>query len=257
MSRMRPARTVAVLGIFTALTTAATMLLSVSIPATKGYFNIGETMVYTSALLFGPFIGAFTGGVGSMLADLFLGYAIYAPATLAVKGLEGFLVGFLGTKRPFKSSSAWRAFSLISGAALALVVGYIGLTLYSGSLEASWGFGLWSITTAGVEVPGAFWIGLAVACFALVSYAGFKLDPSMGWVVVAVLIGGSEMVSGYFIYEQAVLGYYALAEVPINIGQATVGLLVSVPLTKAVKRALAYSAKPTEMAPARPQKAKA
>jgi len=247
--RGRTVQSIAVLGVFTALTTAATMFLSVSIPVTKGYFNIGETMVYTSALLFGPFIGAFTGGVGSMLADLFLGYVIYAPATLVVKGLEGFLVGFLGSKRPFKSEAAWRAFSLISGAALAVVVGYVGLTLYSGSLEATWGFGPWTVTSAGPEVPGAFWIGLAAACFVLVSYAGFKIDPGVGWVVIAVLIGGLEMVSGYFIYEQAVLGYYALAEVPINIGQASIGLLVSVPLTKAVKRAISHAARPTETLP--------
>lgn len=232
---------IAVLGLFTALTTAATMLLSVNIPVTRGYFNIGETMVYTSALLFGPFIGAFTGGVGSMLADLLLGYVVYAPATLVVKGLEGFLVGFLSSKKPFKSEDAWRAFSLLAGAVLASVVAYVGLTLYSGAFEATWGFSPWTVTTTGPELSGLFWVGLAAACFALVSYAGFKLDPATGWVVVAVLIGGLEMVAGYFIYEQAVLGYYALAEVPINIGQATVGLLVAMPVTKAVKRALGRS----------------
>ncbi|MBS7609859.1 hypothetical protein KEJ36_00965 [Candidatus Bathyarchaeota archaeon] len=46
------------------------------------------------------------------------------------------------------------------------------------------------------------------------------------------------MVLGYFLYEQLILGYYAIAEVPVNIGQATVGLLLSIPLVKTVKRIL-------------------
>ena len=89
---------VALGAIFTALTTAATMGFSIYVPATKGYFNIGEVIVYTTAILLGPFIGAIAGGVGSMLADIILGYSIYAPGTLVIKGLEGFIVGFLASK---------------------------------------------------------------------------------------------------------------------------------------------------------------
>ncbi|MBS7609861.1 ECF transporter S component [Candidatus Bathyarchaeota archaeon] len=65
------AKVISLTSIFTALTCAATMVFTVYVPATKGYFNIGETMVYTSALLFGPYIGALSGGLGSMLADIF------------------------------------------------------------------------------------------------------------------------------------------------------------------------------------------
>ena len=52
-------------------------------------------MVYTTAILFGPLVGAFAGGIGSMFADLFLGYSHFAPATLIIKGLEGAIVGLL------------------------------------------------------------------------------------------------------------------------------------------------------------------
>jgi uncharacterized membrane protein len=65
--------------VFTALVTAATMVLSVYFPLTRGYFNLGETMVYLSALVGGPFVGAFAGGVGSALADILLGYNAFAP----------------------------------------------------------------------------------------------------------------------------------------------------------------------------------
>ena len=59
-----------------------------------GYFNIGEAIIYFAAILFGPYVGAFAGGVGAGMADFFLGYTNYAPITLVVKALEGFVVGY-------------------------------------------------------------------------------------------------------------------------------------------------------------------
>ena len=56
---------------------------------------------------------------------------------------------------------------------------------------------------------------------------------------IAVILGGLEMVSGYFLYEVFVLGYtvpVALAEVPFNIVQLIVGLAVAVPVMFAVQR---------------------
>jgi len=107
-----------IIGVFTSLVCIATISFTVYVASTKGYFNIGETMVYTSALLFGPFVGAFAGGVGSMLADVFLGYYYYAPATLVIKASEGFLVGFLSQKaQAFRSGAKreWRIFTILLG----------------------------------------------------------------------------------------------------------------------------------------------
>ena len=56
---------------------------------------------------------------------------------------------------------------------------------------------------------------------------------------ISIIIGGLEMVAGYFIYEQIVLGYplaAALAEVPFNVVQMTVGLVIAVPITHAIVR---------------------
>src|SRR3972149_6795841 len=85
----------AMAAVFTALTCVVTMIFSIYVPATNGFFNVGESMVFLSALLFGPIVGAFSGGVGSMLADLLLGFPHYAPATLVVKACEGAVVGTL------------------------------------------------------------------------------------------------------------------------------------------------------------------
>jgi uncharacterized membrane protein len=92
------ARQVALGGLFAACVTAAT-LLSVPLPGFRLYFNLGEGIIYTIALTRGPFYGAAAGGIGASLADLILGYPLWAPFTLVIKALEGFLVGSLRKNR--------------------------------------------------------------------------------------------------------------------------------------------------------------
>lgn len=78
-----------------ALVTVTTMVVNIPLPGVKGYVNIGDTVVLLAGLLFGPGVGAIAGAIGSALADLFLGYAFWAPLTFLIKGLEGFLAGWL------------------------------------------------------------------------------------------------------------------------------------------------------------------
>ena len=68
--------------LFAALCSVATMLIHIPIPATNGYINLGDGVVLLGAFLLGPVYGMAAGGLGSMLADLLLGYAAYAPGTL-------------------------------------------------------------------------------------------------------------------------------------------------------------------------------
>ena len=54
---------IAITAIFIALETVATMLISIVIPISKGYFNVGEGIIYIAAILYGPMTGALTGGI--------------------------------------------------------------------------------------------------------------------------------------------------------------------------------------------------
>ena len=81
--------------LFAALTCVATSVIHVPIPATNGYINLGDGMVLLGAFLLGPVYGAAAGGLGSMLADLLLGYAAYAPGTLIIKAAMGLCAGLL------------------------------------------------------------------------------------------------------------------------------------------------------------------
>lgn len=76
-------------GMLTALTTVATIAIRIPTP-TKGYINLGDTIVNISAWLLGGVYGGIAGGIGSLLADIISGCYIYAPATLIIKFFMAF-----------------------------------------------------------------------------------------------------------------------------------------------------------------------
>jgi uncharacterized membrane protein len=159
---------ITVAAVFAALVFVVTSQIPpIPIPATSGYFNIGETTIYIAALVFGPLVGALAAGIGSALSDTYLGYALFAPGTLFIKGTEGLIVGFLNMK----------------------------LRRYISNLSLC--------------------------------------------ASISIIFGGLEMVAGYFLYENFVIGYplaVALAEVPFNIVQMLIGLTVAIPVMHAVFR---------------------
>ncbi len=91
---MKP-RELSAAAIFAALTFVVTRYTAIPIPATRGIFNLGEAVIYVAALAFGPLVGLLAGGLGSSLADIAAGVGYYAPFTLVIKGIEGYIVGRL------------------------------------------------------------------------------------------------------------------------------------------------------------------
>ena len=71
------------------------VIIQILIPATGGYINVGDVIIFTSAILFGPMVGALAGGIGSAVADILFGYPAFAPYTFVIKGLEGFVAGYI------------------------------------------------------------------------------------------------------------------------------------------------------------------
>jgi len=163
--------------VFTALVFVATTVFSVYVPQTRGFFNIGEVMVFTTALLLGPAIGAFAGGVGSMLADVFLGYPYYAPATLIIKACEGEIVGLLAQRKlAMLTKSQWRIFTLIIGIIIGVLLAGIGSIYYSGQVELYLGFPPAPTPSLTLEIPKEIWYVLgAIVLFAL-AFSGFAFE---------------------------------------------------------------------------------
>lgn len=87
------------LSILIALTVIMTMVVSIPIVGGNGYVNLGDMVIFLAALMLGKKSAFLVGGLGSFLADLLLGFGIYAPASFIIKGLEGFIAGYLIEKK--------------------------------------------------------------------------------------------------------------------------------------------------------------
>lgn len=79
-------RKIVLAAVFAALTCVATMLIQIP-TLTKGYVNLGDCFVILAGWICGAPWGAAAAGIGSALADIISGYAVYAPGTFAIKAL--------------------------------------------------------------------------------------------------------------------------------------------------------------------------
>lgn len=83
--------------ILTALMTGLVLVATISIripsPFTQGYVHLGDSMIFLSVLLLGKKGGSVAAGLGSALADIMGGYAMYSIWTLIIKALMAFIMG--------------------------------------------------------------------------------------------------------------------------------------------------------------------
>jgi len=230
-------REVAGAAIFTAFVFAVTFSVSAT-TSTGGYFDVGEIMVYITALVMGPYIGAFAGGVGSMLSDALLAPQ-FAPGTLVIKGAEGFIVGYLA-KRGFRGfpEGFQKRLGLLLAAVVGAIVIAVGLTSFP---DISLSLGQLGLTptasTPDYPLSITFWVVVACLAFAVTLMVSSRVGPKFTWVAIAISAGGAEMVAGYFLYETQVLQLplaAPIAEIPVNVLQAIAGLIVAPPVAARV-----------------------
>jgi len=86
---------IGIVAAFATLAFLGTTIIRVPIPATGGYFNLGDTFVMAAALLYGPVTGGLVGLIGPAAADA-IGFPQFILATAVVKGVEGTLLGLVG-----------------------------------------------------------------------------------------------------------------------------------------------------------------
>ena len=127
--------------IFTALVCAATIVITIPVPVTGGYIHPGDGIALLAGWLLGPFWGAAAAGIGSAMADLLLGYVVYVPGTLIIKGMIGLLAGLIA--RALKR----RRLSAVIAAVAAEAVMVLGYFLYESVIL---GYGM----AAAAAVPG-------------------------------------------------------------------------------------------------------
>ncbi|MBQ7999860.1 MAG: ECF transporter S component [Ruminococcus sp.] len=140
--------------LFASLCCVATMVIQIPTP-TGGFLNLGDAVVVVSAFFLGPVYGAAAAGLGSALADIFAGYAQYAPATFIIKALMAlcvWLVLHIFRKISDKKPNLFFLFTAL-GAVLAEVIMVLGYLVFE-ALILGYGAGAFA-SVLGNSVQGA------------------------------------------------------------------------------------------------------
>jgi uncharacterized membrane protein len=228
------ARQLALTAAFTALVFLSTSLFSIGLVSSTGFFNLGEAFVFSAALVGGPVVGGIAGGFGAGLADIFLGYGYFAPATFILKGLEGIAVGLLFN---FMKKISIKQRRGILGLITAFLIGFTvfyttpALNGYANSdlIEGSFNLGTSFIT---FSLPGWVLVLVALLLIAIIWLVELRMGYK-GEMAISCILAGPIIIVGYFLYEILFLEIaieLALFEVPFNIAQVVFGTFIAVPI---------------------------
>ena len=110
-----------------------TALVNITFPGAGdgGLMHMGNIPLFITAILFGRKTGAIAGGVGMALFDLLSPFAIWAPFTLVIVGLMGYVVGAVAEKH---RSIPWYILAMV----LACGVKVGGYYIAEGIIYGNW-----------------------------------------------------------------------------------------------------------------------
>ena len=123
-----------IIALFIALTYLSTAFINIRLPffpANGGLVHLGNVPVFVAAVLYGKKHGALSGAIGLGLFDLTSGWTAWAPFTVVVCGLIGYVFGVLTEKR---KTLPYYALAVLA----ALVIKIVGYYIAEGILYGNW-----------------------------------------------------------------------------------------------------------------------
>ncbi len=153
-----------------ALVCVATMAIRIPSPL-GGYINLGDGAVLLCARFLPLPFGFLAAAVGSALADLLSGYAVYAPATFLIKGLM--VVAFALIQKAFAKKNHPAADCVIGGVVAELVMS-AGYLFFESFL---YGFGASLVNLSANAVQGVAGVAVGLALIRLFEKAGIFQRP--------------------------------------------------------------------------------
>lgn len=115
-----------------ALIFIVTFLVAIPVPGTSAYVNMGDSVIYCAGMLLNVPWAAAAAGIGSALADWAIGFPVYIPATLIIKGLMGLLCAAMMKSGKF---SRFVLASIIGGSIM-----FVGYFVYEVLFMGGWGY---------------------------------------------------------------------------------------------------------------------
>lgn len=133
-----------------ALTYVFTAFVNIRLPlvANGGLIHLGNVPLFVFAIIYGKKTGALAGGIGMGLFDLLSGWTAWAPFTLIIVGLMGYVVGAITEK---KKEYSWTVVAMLE----ALVIKIAGYYVAEGIIYGNWVAPLTSIPGNIVQVVTA------------------------------------------------------------------------------------------------------
>ncbi|MDR2355196.1 MAG: ECF transporter S component [Clostridiales Family XIII bacterium] len=236
-------------GLLTALIAVTTIVIAIPVPFTNGYVHPGDSMIFMAVLILGRRRGALAAGLGSALADVFLGYFMWAPFTLVIKACMAFCTGFIIEK------CAERRRNLVIACAFVTVLWFVfnaavgGIVLYAANADAP-GFAValgtggdtasLSAVVGAIEtrlMAAALLIPAALLLIAAVLRKKENISVPLGHII-GMTGGGLFMVFGYYIAGSLIYGNFmaAVLSIPANIAQFAGGFLIASLLSAALQK---------------------
>lgn len=166
---------VATIGILSALM-AVLSYASIVIPTPLGSIDSSSVLIFATAILYGPEIGLIVTVIGQLVGKgLLITYAglpaVYIPGVVAVRGVEAYVVGYLG--RRFASSQYGEISAMVTGA-LWETAGFVIADFYLWGMIGGVFAGLTAILTGTIwTIVDLIWVPLGVAAVYYVR-AAFK-----------------------------------------------------------------------------------
>jgi len=243
-------------GLATALVFVATAIIpQIPVPFTEGYIHAGDSMIFVTAILLGWRYGAIAGGLGSAMADLFLGYSHWVIPTLIIKAIMGAIVGYMA--QDFKDNKHRLTRNiitiLIGGGWMAAGIGLknlmtVKLADLSNSDFANYlieDFELGSIDKLMdlikyVQTSLSISIAAVPIIIALLAIIFRKKDKTVFGVgnLMGMTLAGLWMVIGYYIAGGILKGNMVVSifSIPSNFIQFIGGMVIAFPLVLALKK---------------------
>jgi len=234
-------------GVMMAIVAVATMIIAIPVPFTNGYIHLGDSMVFLSVLILGWRYGAVASGVGSALADLFLGYVHWAPWTLCIKGMMALLMGLIiekaaGNRRNAAIAIAattiiWMVFHIAVNRIIRYEATHNPANLLGDEIPDVSALGSFvnsiqnQLMLAALLIP----VFLIIIAFALKKKEHYSIPLSE---ILGMTLAGLWMVFGYYIAGGILYGNFAVSafSIPMNMLQFIIGFLVASLITAALSK---------------------
>ncbi len=236
-------------GLMMALVTLSTSVIK--IPTVNGYIHLGDGFVFLSAIILGPFYGAFAAGVGSMMADILGGYAQWALPTLVIKALMALLVGLIARHKNKKQALLAAGTTVIVWTAFFVVV--------KNALLSAVQFSVTSLADAVEDTPEnviqrasslQWMLTVAILVFLVLVFVFIlwlvKKQKTEGFgpgAVIGMMSAGACMIIGYYVADFIIYGnpVSPVFSVPMNLIQFIAGIAITSAIAPALVRLKVYA----------------